>query len=189
MDKVSGRLPSGRAGRQSRSRKASPPVSAQSVGVPDACPFCGEHVTIKPGDKIFTFRCPDHSPCVGSGLGTFGQNDRQEDAIAAWNRRASDWQPIETAPYRKNVEVRVGEGMTFLAMLVPDASMTDEEQSCDQWTATHEGEHPPCWSGGGCWASNEDEVESLQPTAWRYPAQAHAPTTHDHSPTTDKQED
>lgn len=87
-----------------------------------------------------------------------------------------DWQPIETAPYRENVEIRVGAGMTFAAMLVPDASLTDDEKSCDQWCATYEGEHPPCRSGGECWASNEDEIQSLQPTSWR-PAPDTAPET------------
>lgn len=56
--------------------------------------------------------------------------------------------------------------MTFLARLEPDAS-ENEHGSCHQWVAAIEGEHPPCWSDGACWASNEDEVASLQPTAWR----------------------
>lgn len=77
-----------------------------------------------------------------------------------------EWQPIETAPVNEAVLVRVGMGMAFAARLVPDAAMTDEEASCDQWQAEHEGEHPPCWSGGCCWASNEDENTSLQPTHW-----------------------
>lgn len=76
------------------------------------------------------------------------------------------WQPIETAPYSKAVEVRVG-GMTFLARLWPDHSVDQNEQSCDQWVADNEGEHPPCWSEGACWESNADEMPSLQPTAWR----------------------
>jgi hypothetical protein len=54
-----------------------------------------------------------------------------------------------------------------LAVLLPDVSQDGHGNECDQWSAAREGEHPPCWSGGGCWASNEDEVISLQPNAWR----------------------
>lgn len=76
----------------------------------------------------------------------------------------SGWMPIETAPYDTPVEIQVGR-MTMWARLLPNAS-EGEDGPCDQWQAEYEGEHPPCWSGGACWASNEDEVESLQPTAW-----------------------
>lgn len=81
-------------------------------------------------------------------------------------RDAEGWLPIESAPYSKIVQIRVGR-MIFEASLERDASMTEDEQSCDQWHAAHEGEHPPCWSGGACWSSNEDEAMSLQPEAWR----------------------
>lgn len=76
----------------------------------------------------------------------------------------SGWMPIETAPYDTPVEIQVGR-MTMWARLLPNAS-EGEDGPCDQWQAEYEGEHPPCWSGGACWASNEDEVESLQPTTW-----------------------
>ena len=84
---------------------------------------------------------------------------------------AEEWRPIESAPYSQEVIVRAG-SMTFRAELVPDASINRHGSDCDQWQATIEGEHPPCWSGGACWESNEDEVMSLQPDAWRP-----APTT------------
>lgn len=80
---------------------------------------------------------------------------------------ANGWQDIASAPLVVEVEVRVGAGMVFRATLRPDASMRADESSCDQWLASVEGEHPPCWSGGACWESNEDEVRSLQPNAWR----------------------
>ena len=79
-----------------------------------------------------------------------------------------EWRDIESAPYNTPVEIKVG-SMTFLARLHPDASMSSLDESCDQWQAEIDGEHPPCWSGGACWASNENEDMSLQPTAWRYP--------------------
>lgn len=82
--------------------------------------------------------------------------------------RGEAWRPIETAPYDTPVEVKVG-SMTFLARLLADASMSSLDETCDQWQAEIDGEHPPCWSGGACWASNENEDMSLQPTAWRTP--------------------
>ncbi len=77
-----------------------------------------------------------------------------------------EWQPIETAPVDSPVRVKCGE-MTFLARLVPWASINSEGAECDQWQAENEGEHPPCWSGGACWESNENECLSLQPTHWQ----------------------
>ncbi|WP_179697315.1 hypothetical protein [Methylobacterium sp.] len=76
------------------------------------------------------------------------------------------WQPISEAPLDTEVEVRVGR-MTFLAKLVPGAAMDTNEHVCDQWIAAREGEHPPCWSDGCCWAVNENEDRSLWPEAWR----------------------
>jgi hypothetical protein len=79
----------------------------------------------------------------------------------------SEWQPIETAPIWRGVKVMVGEGMEFIAILNPEVSIDADGRTCDQWQAVHEGEHPPCWSGGACWASNENGDVSLQPTKWR----------------------
>jgi hypothetical protein len=53
------------------------------------CPFCGESVTLHEKDSgLLVFLCPDHSPCIGSGLGNFGLAGQRETAIAAWNTRA-----------------------------------------------------------------------------------------------------
>lgn len=80
------------------------------------------------------------------------------------------WLPIEDAPMNTTVRVRAG-GKTFLARLVPNASVTEDGEDCDQWQAEVEGKHPRCWSDGACWASNADQVESAQPTHWQ-PADA-----------------
>lgn len=76
------------------------------------------------------------------------------------------WQAPGTAPYNEVVEVQVG-SMTFQARLLPDAAMSDMDTTCDQWAAENEGEHPPCWTDGCCWTSNENEDPSLPVTAWR----------------------
>ncbi len=80
-------------------------------------------------------------------------------------QRIVAWQPIETAPYDTRVLLKVG-SMTFPAKLHQGVSMDEDGNDCDQWSAIFEGEHPPCWSGGSCWASNEDEMPSIQPSAW-----------------------
>ncbi|AWI90235.1 hypothetical protein C0214_19430 [Methylobacterium sp. DM1] len=110
------------------------------------------------------------------------------DALAAfqpWNKRkasvepyhADHRRPINTAPLDEEVYVYCGE-MRFRAKLVSGASAYEDdngrERICDQWQATRDGEHPPCWSEGGCWASNADESPSLQPTHWS-PAPALTP--------------
>jgi len=91
---------------------------------------------------------------------------RKAEAIAAWNQRAHAWQGIESAPYNTPVRIKAGE-MTFVARLLIDAAMTTAEETCDQWVAEHEGEHPPCWTNGACWQSNENDDPSLRPVAWQ----------------------
>ena len=80
----------------------------------------------------------------------------------------SEWQPIETAPYEIPVKVKVGVSMEFVARLLPEVSLRDDETWCDQWQAEYEGEHPECWSDGACWESNANGVCSMQPTAWKH---------------------
>ena len=96
-------------------------------------------------------------------------SDDQNIAPAIHERKGhlTGWRDIGTAPFDTPVEIKAG-SMTFLARLWPDASEDENEQSCDQWIAHIEGEHPPCWSAGACWSSNENDDRSLQPEAWRH---------------------
>lgn len=75
------------------------------------------------------------------------------------------WLDIATAPYERDVEVRVGK-RTFRAILRKDASVNEVEQPCDQWQATTNS-YPRCWSDGACWESNANCSISAQPEAWR----------------------
>jgi hypothetical protein len=75
------------------------------------------------------------------------------------------WLDIATAPYDMEVEVRIGK-RAIRAILRKDASLTSDEESCDQWAATTD-KYPRCWSDGACWESNADEAPSAQPAAWR----------------------
>lgn len=104
---------------------------------------------------------------------------KAREALTRLQAEGDGWLPIESAPFDQDVEVRVGQ-MTFLARLLPHAALTSSELACDQWVAVREGEHPPCWSGGACWSSNEDEVASIHPTHWRpLPAPLTKDTAHD----------
>jgi len=57
------------------------------------CPFCGCDVELTSsktlGDRLFCIRCPDNSPCSGSGLGMYVVAGQVEAATAVWNRRAT----------------------------------------------------------------------------------------------------
>lgn len=48
-----------------------------------------------------------------------------------------------------------------------------ETEEVGAWAAVHEGEHPPCWSDGICWAKNEDEQPSDPPKWWIASATGH----------------
>lgn len=72
------------------------------------------------------------------------------------------WQPIETAPFDVDVWVNLG-GLIFQARL---GEVDDADDGCNQWLATLEGMHPPCWSDGACWAFNEDYNSSRVPLYW-----------------------
>ncbi|MFN8681722.1 hypothetical protein ACDP63_11345 [Paracoccus sp. P2] len=82
------------------------------------------------------------------------------------HRKAEAWRPISSAPFHTPVIVKVGQ-MTFPAVLRGNAAMDENGQDCAQWQAMNEGEHPPCWSDGACWASNADGLTSMQPTGWK----------------------
>lgn len=75
------------------------------------------------------------------------------------------WHDIRTAPFDREVDVRVGRRI-FRAVLRRSASMNEDEQPCAQWQATTD-HYPRCWSDGCCWESNADCVMSAQPEAWR----------------------
>jgi hypothetical protein len=79
--------------------------------------------------------------------------------------KVTRWQPIETAPYDTEVEVRLTTGRKIKAILRANASLDEDENDCDQWQAT--GDYPPCWSDGACWETNADGFCSAQPIEWR----------------------
>ena len=57
------------------------------------CPFCG--ITPQRGKKLEDGWCG--ISCYNGHVVEIG-GDSPEEAIAAWNRRAGGWQPIDTAP-------------------------------------------------------------------------------------------
>ena len=78
----------------------------------------------------------------------------------------SEWKPSREAPYDTPLRVRLENGQEITARLLCNVSMTSEGEDCDQWVAENEGEHPDCWTEGACWASNHNEVRSVQPVAF-----------------------
>jgi hypothetical protein len=72
-----------------------------------------------------------------------------------------EWKPIETAPKDGTaVRLKTTKGHKVNARWVLDGDY-------EGWWATDEGKHPKCWSDGGCWQSNADEVPSAMPIGWR----------------------
>lgn len=79
-----------------------------------------------------------------------------------------EWQQMKTAPRDKTtVLVCTFSGYVFPAFYDPTGSVDENEEVCGIWCAKYEGFHPPCWSEGQCWTSNEDEIMSEQPLYWR----------------------
>lgn len=83
----------------------------------------------------------------------------------------SDWKPIETAPLDgTTIQARIpdhGEDNLIAYVYIGDCGSW-EGSAVYGWTFMDEHqEPPPCWTDGYCWAFNEDEVPSVQPTHWK----------------------
>lgn len=62
------------------------------------CPFCGgeaKRIDIEEEGENFGGSCISCKRCLASSNLEFG---RKENFVSNWNRRASGWQPIESAP-------------------------------------------------------------------------------------------
>lgn len=69
------------------------------------CPFCGGKARAMSDDGRWYVACVGTDDCyaaLGEAYDKYGDADhnyyQRDIAEAAWNARASDWQPIETAP-------------------------------------------------------------------------------------------
>lgn len=112
------------------------------------CPFCGGEAEIEQSisGTVWTVWCP-HKACYADAE---VRGDTEPAAIAAWNRRAEGWMPIETAPRDKPIIV-----------------YQDGEQAVVTWMTALE-------DGAGDWiiwrrvGSDALAVRMPEPTHWRH---------------------
>ena len=84
--------------------------------------------------------------------------------------QGAGWQTdMENVPFLKPVIVQTMSGCVFRAHY-GETTEDGDGRDCDTWAAEDEGIHPPCWTDGLCWASNEDGEPSDQPVKWLLPA-------------------
>ncbi len=81
----------------------------------------------------------------------------------------SDWQPIESAPRDgTDIQARIpGHGEDNVIAWQVNFFMDSDESTVGGWAFTTDQEPPNCWTDGICWAVNENECASVQPTHWK----------------------
>lgn len=79
-----------------------------------------------------------------------------------------EWRPIETAPKDgREIQAKIpGNGEHNVIAWQVEAFYNAANRPCGGWAFTTHQEPPDCWTDGVCWATNEDGVPSVQPTAW-----------------------
>jgi len=89
--------------------------------------------------------------------------------------KAAGFRPMSEAP-RDGTDIQAiipGHGWDNVIAWV-SGYMDEDGQDCCTWAFTTDQEPPACWTDGVCWESNEDEVPSIQPIAWKpLPEQRH----------------
>lgn len=71
--------------------------------------------------------------------------------------------PMETAPADRSIRLRMPDGASFAAHLIP---VQDEEGTCWTWAVANESDAPDDWCEGVCWASNSHGKPSARPIGW-----------------------
>ncbi len=122
-----------------------------------ACPFCGAKPETGPWQKHgLTVQCSssltDCPVCPGYS------HYEPKGAVAAWNIRAPQWQPIESAPKGQEVLVWRPDQGVFIAMIAtPDMVMPErdieecclpedfEEWYCEAWGWLEDDLRPTRW--------------------------------------------
>lgn len=81
---------------------------------------------------------------------------------------AAQWQPMSSAPHDgTEIQARIPGHGSDNVIAWTDTLMNSDEEPCGGWQFTRDQEPPECWSAGICWESNEDEIQSVQPTEWK----------------------
>ena len=92
------------------------------------CPFCGGDAMLVTPAKGNPYICCEEKFCTGPKAS-------EAEAIAAWNTRATGWQPIETAPRDGAwlLACRFFDGGSFVTRVV---HWSDD---FDEWMVSHDG--------------------------------------------------
>lgn len=78
----------------------------------------------------------------------------------------SKWRPIKTAPRNGTpIQARIPGHGSDNVIAWQDGLLDSDEHDCGGWSYL-EGEPPQCWTDGICWARNECDEPSIQPTHW-----------------------
>jgi hypothetical protein len=99
------------------------------------CPCCNHDAKAKIINGLWYIECTN-GLCH---LMSFGPYGTEEEAIKAWNTRADDWQPIDTAPKDGTMLLLWSMGIHLGSWRVDDGYSGDKEpswfdNSCDSFT-------------------------------------------------------
>jgi hypothetical protein len=75
------------------------------------------------------------------------------------------WHPMDTAPVDRDIIVWTKAG-SVVKVFRDEVGEDENGETAFGWIAREEGEHPPSWDDGICWASNMDGDTSDPPILW-----------------------
>ncbi|MFV7423986.1 Lar family restriction alleviation protein [Stenotrophomonas geniculata] len=117
-----------------------------------ACPFCGGR-EFRDFEGLAWSRIPECRGCGARAMGPF--SDVRRNPVDVWNTRASQWQPIESAPKDGTACIGFSPGVgcpILIRWIAPQDFMTTSE--CERYM-------------DGCADSEVDEAEEwLETPAW-----------------------
>ncbi|MGW9333608.1 hypothetical protein [Bosea sp. NPDC055594] len=78
------------------------------------------------------------------------------------------WYTLASAPLDgRDIDILTAGGFELRARYERQGFINEAGDDCGGWVSSEEDKHPPCWTDGVCWGSNEDESPSDPPIMWR----------------------